>query len=183
MHGFKRALETSRMDVAAIKPFAMGTEWRHGEGTSQTIVSINPADGSVAGAVVRATPADVDRAVDIAWDAWKNKPWRKLRPDQRAATLYEIGRRIAAERERLAHLQMLDSGKPLKECFNMVDSAAGHFRYYAAVCETWQNEMTSPRGEYFSMALAEPFGVIAAITPWNSPIMNEAQKAAPALAA
>src|SRR5690606_14333492 len=69
-----------------------------------------------------------------------------------------------------------------KECYNMVDSAAGHFRYYAAVCETWQNEVTSPRGDYFSMALAEPFGVVACITPWNSPIMNEAQKAAPALA-
>src|SRR5690606_39670599 len=90
---------------------------------------------------------------------------------------------LSAERESLARLQMVDSGKPMKECLNMVDSAAGHFRYYAAVCETWQNEVTSPRGEYFSMALAEPFGVVACITPWNSPIMNEAQKAAPALAA
>src|SRR5690606_23916991 len=85
-------------------------------------------------------------------------------------------------RESLARLQMVDSGKPMKECLNMVDSAAGHFRYYAAVCETWQNEVTSPRGEYFSMALAESYGVVACITPWNSPIMNEAQKAAPALA-
>ena len=180
---FKLNVEESRMDAAAVKPFSMGSEWRRGEETNQALVSINPADGSVAGVVARASPHDVDRAVDIAWDAWRTKPWRKLRPDQRASTLYEIGRRITAERESLAQLQMLDSGKPLKECFNMVDSAAGHFRYYAAVCETWQNEMTSPRGEYFSMALAEPFGVIAAITPWNSPIMNEAQKAAPALAA
>src|SRR3546814_224025 len=78
---------------------------------------------------------------------------------------------------------MLDSGKPYKECMNMVTSAASYFRYYASVCETWQNEVTSPRGEYFSMALAEPYGVVACITPWNSPIMNEAQKAAPALAA
>lgn len=170
------------MDTPAT-PFLVGSSWRTGAGGSHIITSINPADGSVAGRVARATPEDVDDAVAVAWDAFRNKPWRKLRPDQRAGTLYEIGRRLLAERDSLARLQMADSGKPLKECLNMVDSAAGHFRYYAAVCETWQNEVTSPRGEYFSLALAEPFGVVACITPWNSPIMNEAQKAAPALAA
>lgn len=172
------------MDAPIIKSFRIGGASRgSAAGSSAVITSINPADGSVAGIVTRATAQDVDDAVAVAWDAFRNKPWRKLRPDQRATTLYEIGRRLSLERESLARLQMHDSGKPMKECLNMVDAAAGHFRYYAAVCETWQNEMTSPRGEYFSMALAEPFGVVACITPWNSPIMNEAQKAAPALAA
>jgi betaine-aldehyde dehydrogenase len=78
---------------------------------------------------------------------------------------------------------MADSGKPWKECLHMVDTAAGSFRYYAAVCETMSGEITPARGDYLSMAIAEPFGVIAAITPWNSPIMNESQKVAPALAA
>src|SRR3546814_7807207 len=112
-----------------------------------------PADGSVAGQVVRATPEDVDTAVSVAWDAFRNKPWRHLRPDQRATTLFEIGRRILAERESLARLQMLDSGKPYKECMNMVTSAASYFRYYASVCETWQNEVTSPRGDRKSTRL------------------------------
>ncbi|SHI13941.1 aldehyde dehydrogenase [Pollutimonas bauzanensis] len=170
------------MDIP-VTPFLVGNSLRQGADDGHIITSINPADGSIAGRVARATPEDVNDAVAVAWDAFRNKPWRKLRPDQRAATLYEIGRRLLAERDALARLQMADSGKPLKECLNMVDSAAGHFRYYAAVCETWQNEVTSPRGEYFSLALAEPFGVVACITPWNSPIMNEAQKAAPALAA
>jgi len=171
------------MDANSVRSFRIGGAWRTGDGGAASITSINPADGSVAGTVARAMPADVDEAVAAAWQAFRTQPWRRLRPDQRAATLYEIGRRLKAEREPLARLQMADSGKPWKECLNMVDSAAGHFRYYAAVCETWQNELTSPRGDYFSMALAEPFGVVAAITPWNSPIMNEAQKAAPALAA
>lgn len=171
------------MDASDPKPFRLGANWRTSQDGDSVITSINPADGSVAGIVTRARLQDVDEAVAMAWDAFRHRPWRKLRPDQRALTLYEIGRRLAAEREPLARLQMQDSGKPWKECLNMVDSAAGYFRYYAAVCETWQNEMTSPRSEYFSMALVEPFGVIAAITPWNSPIMNEAQKAAPALAA
>lgn len=171
------------MDTS-IKSFYLGeTARRSSQGSPDIITSINPADGSCAGLITRATVQDVDTAVALAWDAFQNSPWRKLRPDQRATVLYEAGRRLSAERQSLAHLQMIDSGKPIKECLNMVDSAAGHFRYYAAVCETWQNEMTSPRGEYFSMALAEPFGVVACITPWNSPIMNEAQKVAPALAA
>src|SRR5690606_21688514 len=142
------------MDASIIKSFRIGGASRSSAaGTSAVITSINPADGSVAGVVTRATVQDVDDAVAVAWDAFRNKPWRKLRPDQRATTLYEIGHRLSLERESLARLQMHDSGKPMKECLNMVDAAAGHFRYYAAVCETWQNEMTSPRGEYISMAL------------------------------
>ena len=171
------------MDAQHSKPFRLGGQWRTGLGADDVITSIDPADGSVAGVVTRARPKDVDDAVTIAWDAFRTKPWRKLRLDQRASTLYEIGRRLAAERETLARLQMRDCGKPWKECLNMVDVAAGNFRYYAAVCETWQNEMTPARGDYFSMALAEPFGVVAAITPWNSPILMESQKVAPALAA
>jgi len=170
------------MTASSITPFRLGEVLRDSHAGTPALVSINPADGSIAGQVVRATPADVEVAVAVAWDAYRQQPWRKLRPDQRASTLYEIGLRLKAEREPLARLQMRDSGKPWKECLNMVDAAAGHFRYYAAVCETWQNEVTSPRGDYFSMALAEPFGVVACITPWNSPIMNEAQKVAPALA-
>jgi len=170
------------MNASSTTSFCIGNEWRRATDDSHVIVSINPADGSVAGRVTRATVHDVDAAVSVAWNAYRNAPWRMLRPDQRATTLYDIGRRLSAERESLARLQMLDSGKPWKECLNMVDAAAGHFRYYAAVCETWQNEVTSPRGDYFSLALAEPFGVVACITPWNSPIMNEAQKVAPALA-
>jgi betaine-aldehyde dehydrogenase len=173
------------MDAQERKPFRLGSKWRRGDGDGHgdVITSINPADGSVAGVVTRAFPRDVDEAVAIAWDAFRNQPWRKLRLDQRATTLYEIGRRLIAERESLARMQMRDSGKPWKECLNMVDMAAGNFRYYAAVCETWQNEVTPARGEYFSLAMAEPFGVVAAITPWNSPLVSESQKVAPALAA
>ena len=169
------------MTAETIKPFRIGAEWRDGGG--ECIRSIYAGDGSIAGVVARATARDVEDAVAVATKAFRTSPWRKMRPDVRATTLYEIGRRITAERAPLARLQLLDSGKPLKECQHMVDNAAYFFRYYAALCETWQNEVTSPRGEYFSMSLAEPCGVVAAITPWNSPIMAEAQKVAPALAA
>ncbi|MEO9103072.1 MAG: aldehyde dehydrogenase [Rhodoferax sp.] len=169
------------MTTPTVKPFRIGAEWRHGDG--QSIQSVYAGDGSLIGVVARASAQDVDDAVEVAQKAFRTLPWRKLRPDVRATTLYAIGQRITAQREMLSQLQMLDSGKPLKECQHMVDNAAYFFRYYAALCETWQNEVTSPRGDYFSMSLAEPYGVVAAITPWNSPIMAEAQKVAPALAA
>jgi len=64
-----------------------------------------------------------------------------------------------------------------------VASAAGTFQFYAAACETLEETLTPARGDYLTMSVHEPLGVVAAITPWNSPIASEAQKLAPALAA
>jgi len=150
---------------------------------SEELVSINPADGSVV-AAVRATQArEIDAVVERAWSAYRRSGWAQLRPDRKAGVMHEVARRLIAEKERLAILQMRDNGKPLAECRGMVDAAAGAFRYYAGVIETHETEVTPPRGDYVSFTVLEPFGVVAAITPWNSPIMNEAQKVAPALAA
>src|ERR1700758_3461747 len=64
----------------------------------------------------------------------------------------------------------------------LVASAANTFRYFAACLETLDEEVTPSRGDYLTMSMHEPIGVIAAITPWNSPIASDAQKLAPALA-
>ncbi len=85
--------------------------------------------------------------------------------------------------EILANLQMIENGKVRAECIAQVRSAAATFRYYAAVCETLGSEVTPARGNYLSMTVHEPYGVVAALTPWNSPMTMEAQKVAPALAA
>jgi betaine-aldehyde dehydrogenase len=112
-----------------------------------------------------------------------NPSWRDLKFHERARLLYRLGELISAEAERLAHIQMLDNGKTLKECREQVASAAGTFRYYAAVCETFETEVTPPRGNYWTMTVCEPAGVVAAITAWNSPVTLEAQRLAPILAA
>jgi acyl-CoA reductase-like NAD-dependent aldehyde dehydrogenase len=83
----------------------------------------------------------------------------------------------------LAQLQRLDNGKPIKECRALVASAAGTFQYFAATAETWEDAVTPTRGDFLTMSVHEPLGVVGAITPWNSPIASEAQKMAPALAA
>lgn len=150
---------------------------------TDALISIDPADGSEVARVPCTTRAELDSMVERAWHAYRTSGWKSLLPHKRAAVLYAIAERIAAEKESLAQLQMRDNGKPLAECRAMAESAIGTFRYYAGVCETLETEVTPPRNDYVSFTVLEPFGVVACITPWNSPLMNDATKVAPALAA
>ncbi|MDR0226379.1 MAG: aldehyde dehydrogenase [Burkholderiaceae bacterium] len=147
------------------------------------IISIDPANGQEIARIATTTPEQLDAAVTRAWQAFHHSGWKSLLPHKRALVLQAIADGLAAEKESLAQLQMRDNGKPLGECRGMVDSAIGTFRYYAGVCETLETDVTPARGDYVSLTVLEPFGVVAAITPWNSPIMNDATKVAPALAA
>ncbi|MBW6396917.1 aldehyde dehydrogenase [Roseomonas sp. HJA6] len=157
----------------ALPPAAQGDE----------LVSTDPATGAVVGSVRVTTPAELDTMVERAWQAFHNSGWKTLLPHRRALILHAIADGLVAEKDSLATLQMRDNGKPLAECRAMVDSAIGTFRYYAGVCETIETDVTPRRGDYVSITVLEPFGVVACITPWNSPIMNDATKVAPALAA
>lgn len=167
-------------DVPA-RPFLVGGTWRDGGGAA--FATINPADSTVIAEVACADEGDVDDAVEAARAAVTDPAWRDLVPHERARLLARMGDLIDRDADRLAHLQMSDNGKTLAECRFQFASAANTFRYYAAVCETIESEVTPPRGPYWTMTVHEPVGVLAAITPWNSPATLEAQKLAPALAA
>ncbi len=142
-----------------------------------------PATGEIVAQLHAATVQDVDEAVRFAEHARRQPSWAGLMPHQRAAILHRMATLIRERSEDLATLQRLDNGKPVKECRALVASAAGTFQYFAAVCETFESPVTPQRGEFLTMSLHEPLGVVGAITPWNSPIASEAQKIAPALAA
>jgi acyl-CoA reductase-like NAD-dependent aldehyde dehydrogenase len=164
-----------------VRSLLINNEWV--PGTGEPFVSYNPADGAELARIGGASQADVDAAVAAARAAMSNPAWRNLKFHERARLLYRLGDLIGADAERLARIQMLDNGKTLKECREQVASAAGTFRYYAAVCETFETEVTPPRGNYWTMTVCEPAGVVAAITAWNSPVTLEAQRLAPILAA
>ncbi|TFY97249.1 aldehyde dehydrogenase [Ramlibacter rhizophilus] len=142
-----------------------------------------PHDGSVVARLHAATAADVDEAVQAAEKARREAPWAGLKRHERAGILHRIAGGIRARAEELAQLQRLDNGKPINETRALVASAAGTFQFFAAACETWEDQLTPARGDYLTMSVHEPLGVVGAITPWNSPIASEAQKLAPALAA
>ena len=104
-------------------------------------------------------------------------------PHQRGRLLARLADVIASRSSEFAQAQMLENGKVRSECSAQASAAEGIYRYYAAVCETLGSEVTPARGPYVSMTTYEPYGVVAAITPWNSPLTMEAQKVAAALAA
>lgn len=159
----------------------VGGLWRPGRGP--IVESRYPVDGSVVAEVATAGTDDVDEAVQRGDEAWQRDEWRLQPPHERATVLYRAAELVASRAEKLAHLQRLDNGKPIGETRALVASTAGTFRFFAAACETIEGEITPSRGDYVSMSVQDPIGVVAAITPWNSPIASEAQKIAPALAA
>ena len=159
----------------------VGGEWRRGCGNAYT--SLYPADQSVNAELHAASADDANEAVERAHEAFTKTDWATRKPHERARVLYRVAEAIRERREELAHLQRRDNGKPINETRALVDSAAGTFQYLGAACETLEDQITPQRGASLTMSVHEPMGVIAAITPWNSPIASEAQKMAPALAA
>jgi len=167
--------------MGALEPIFIAGEWRRGGGEVYT--SHYPADGSVNAELAAASLDDVNAAIEAAHAAWQRPNWRDIKPHERAAILYRIAALIRERSEALAQMQRQDNGKPINETRALVASAAATFQFFASACETLEETITPARGDYLTMSVHEPLGVIAAITPWNSPIASEAQKLAPALAA
>ncbi|MFW2096417.1 aldehyde dehydrogenase [Acinetobacter sp. ULE_I057] len=165
-----------------VKEIYIAGEWRLGKGN--TIQSLFPADQSVNAEISTASLDDVNEAIEKADLAWRQAGWRNSMPHERARILYKVAEIIEARVNELAKLQTRDNGKPLAETRGLVMSAAATARYVAAACETLNDELTTQRAaDFMTMSVHEPVGVVAAITPWNSPIASEVQKLAPALAA
>lgn len=167
--------------AGSIRPLLINGEWI--ANTGEALLSVNPANGQVNYEVAAASVREVDAAVASATHAVNAGAWREMLPHVRARLLSKFADVISARAEEFGRAQMLENGKVAAECKAQVAAAAATFRYFAAVCETLGAEITPARGTYLSMTLYEPYGVVAAITPWNSPLTMEAQKIAPALAA
>ncbi len=162
-------------------PFLIGGEWI--SDTSSHITHINPATGEVNYEVCAGTEAHVNAAVESAHKAAADPAWRNMLPHNRAFLLNRIADLMMERSDHLARCQMVENGKVWKECVNQVKNGAATFRYAAAAIETLGSEITPPRGNYLSMTVYEPWGVVAAITPMNSPITLASNKIAAALAA
>jgi acyl-CoA reductase-like NAD-dependent aldehyde dehydrogenase len=164
------------------RPIFIAGEWKPGRGPVRA--TCFPADGSLNAEIATASAEDVEEAVQAAELAWRAPRWRNSMPHERAAVLYRVADLITQRVDELAAMQTRDNGKPLAESRGLVLSAAGTARYFAAACETLDEQFPAQRSsEFMTLSVHEPLGVIAAITPWNSPIASEMQKIAPALVA
>lgn len=169
------------MRLDQLQPICVAGEWRLGTGARYA--TLYPATGEAVTELHAASADDVEAAIAGAHQAFLHSGWAQRKPHERAAVLYRVAQLIREQSEELAQLQRLDNGKPIRETRALVASAAGTFQFFAAACETLEEVITPSRGDFVTMSVYEPMGVVAAITPWNSPIASEAQKMAPALAA
>ncbi len=162
-------------------PINIAGVWRLGGG--DVYESLYPANGEPIARLKAASLGDVEEAIVGADKAFRTSGWAKKLPHERAAVLHRVAQLIRDNAEALAQKQRLDNGKSINEARALVASAAGTFQFFAAALETLEESITPSRGPFVTMSVHEPMGVVAAITPWNSPIASEAQKLAPALAA
>lgn len=148
----------------------------------KTFTTKNPATGEVLATCADAGKEDVDRAVRAARKAFAT--WKNSSPADRSALLLKIADLIDANAERLAMVETLDNGKPIRETLNIdVPLSSDHFRYFAAAIRTEEGTATMIDKDTMSIILREPLGVVGQIIPWNFPLLMAAWKIAPALAA
>ncbi len=140
------------------------------------------ADGRKLADCAQATREDVDDAVKAAKEAFKT--WKKTTPAQRAEILYKIADIIDANAEHLAMVETMDNGKPIRETMAIdIPLSAKHFRYFAGCILAEEGTATVLDGQFLSIVLREPIGVVGQIVPWNFPFLMAAWKLAPVLAA
>ena len=150
--------------------------------SAETIEIWNPYTESVLDTVPRGTPADVERAVEAAQEAFAE--WRWIPAVERADMLHEVARRLRDDAEELARQLTLEGGKPLVENLDEVGWTAACFDYYAEIGRHSRGRVIpSIESSQLSLVLKEPYGVVGCIVPWNYPLLLMAWKVAPALAA
>lgn len=156
-------------------------EWVDAEG-GKTFETFNPATGEKLADCADASPADIDRAVAAARAAFP--AWSKTSPEHRANLLLKIADLVEANLDRLAKIETMDNGKPIRET-TLVDLplTVDHFRYFAGALRAEEGSATMIDENTLSIVLHEPIGVVGQIIPWNFPILMAAWKLAPALAA
>ncbi|HLS66735.1 MAG TPA: 5-carboxymethyl-2-hydroxymuconate semialdehyde dehydrogenase [Pseudogracilibacillus sp.] len=148
-----------------------------------TFENYSPYTNEVINNVAEGRKEDINKAVAAARDAFDNGPWRTMKLTERLAYIYKIADLIDEEVERIAYLESLDTGLPIKQTRNMVSRASENFRFYARMVESRLiGEAYQVDDNFINYTINVPAGVAGLITPWNAPFMLETWKVAPALA-
>src|SRR3954469_24075345 len=167
----------------ALKQYRMliGGEWVDAA-SGETFETVNPFTGRAWATVPRAGAFDVDAAVRAARRAFED--WRRLAPVERGRLLRRLAELIAENASRIAVVETTDNGKLIREMEGQLRGLGGYYAYYAGAADKVGGEtLPADRDNFFVYTLREPLGVVAAITPWNSPVLLMSWKLAPALAA
>ncbi|MDM5197065.1 betaine-aldehyde dehydrogenase [Fictibacillus enclensis] len=144
---------------------------------------INPFNQEVIAAVPEGDESDAKAAIAAAREAFDNGEWASTPATERGAVVRKIAELIERDKEELAYLESLDTGKTMEESRGDMDDIAGVFRYYAELADKDGGKLIdSPVSNSISKVVREPVGVCGQITPWNYPLLQASWKLAPALA-
>jgi acyl-CoA reductase-like NAD-dependent aldehyde dehydrogenase len=163
--------------------FFVGGEWTPAA-DGRRFDSINPTTGEPWAAVAAAGSDDVDRCVRAARAAFVSPAWRGLAASDRGLLLFRLADAIAADAERIGSLETRDNGKLYREMLIQLQLVPKWIRYFAGMADKVEGA-TIPldRQSVLNYTTPEPLGVVAIVTPWNSPVFLTMMAAAPALAA
>jgi acyl-CoA reductase-like NAD-dependent aldehyde dehydrogenase len=152
--------------------------------SGKTFESTNPANGDVLATIPLGDAGDVDRAVAAARKAFKSGVWSRLEPRERMNVLYRTAKLIEDNALQFALIESLDVGKPIADVLGYdVAATALTFQFFGETIDKIEGIVTNTASDAFHYILRQPLGVVAAIAPWNYPLVMAAWKTAPALAA
>lgn len=155
-----------------------------GAQSGETLESYDPFTAKVWARIPKCDASDVDRAVEAARNAFDKGEWSSLTATQRGHLLRRLGDLIARDADHLASTEVQDNGKLYAEMRGQVGYIPQWFYYFAGMADKVEGGVQPiDKAEMFTYTRHEPVGVVAAITPWNSPLLLLTWKMAPALAA
>lgn len=158
-------------------------EWVQAQsGETRTIIS--PYNQKTIASAAEGNKNDAEAAIQAAREAFDKGDWPRTPANERGEVVHRIAMKIRENREELARLETLDTGKTLTESLADMDDIANVFLYFAGLADKNEGEViASPIPNSESRVVHEPVGVCGQITPWNYPLLQAAWKIAPALAA
>ncbi|MGH9717703.1 MAG: aldehyde dehydrogenase [Candidatus Acidiferrales bacterium] len=152
--------------------------------TGNWFESVNPYTAQPWALIPRGAKEDIDRAVAAAKTAFRDPAWRKLTATARGHLLRGLADLISGEADRLGEIESTDNGKLIVEMRGQVRYIPQWFHYFGGLADKIEGRVIPiDKPGVFNFTREEPLGVVAAITPWNSPLLLAAWKLAPALAA
>jgi aldehyde dehydrogenase (NAD+) len=144
-------------------------QWRPAS-DGATIPAINPYDQTVHAHIPVATAGDVEEAIQAARRAF-DRVWSKTTPGERARLLNKVADLLDGDADRMALLETTDNGKVIRETHNQMGYAARIFRYYAGWADKLHGDVVPlDQKDTLDLAIRVPYGVVACVTAWNSPV-------------
>ena len=151
--------------------------------SGKTFPCVSPTDGRVLTRVAECEAEDVDHAVAVARRTFESGVWSRMAPRGRKKILLKFAEAMRRHAEELALLETLDMGKPITDALTVdVPGSANTIQWYAEAIDKVYDEIAPTAHNAMGLVTREPIGVVAAVVPWNFPLLMTCWKLGPALA-